>query len=52
MNVPPTIGAALSYGLSPSELDRCSLEDLYDLLEVHTINRHNQAIYQKHASKE
>lgn len=44
MNVPPTIGAALSSGkASMTELTTTlGLEDLYDILEVIEVDAHNR----------
>lgn len=49
MNVPPTIGAAISSGkASLAELNTVlSVEDLHDILEVVTIDAHNARVAAK-----
>ena len=51
LNVPPTISCAVSSELVTfAELATVlSLEDLWDVLEINAVNRHNEAIMQREA---
>ena len=54
VNVPAIIGAAVSSGKATlHELDTIySLEDVYDMLEIATIDAHNRRIMIERANKE
>lgn len=54
MNVPPTIGMVVSSGKATlAELSSVyGLEDLYDLIEIISIDSHNQRIMNKHVAKD
>ncbi len=44
-NVPPIIGVAMSTGkISYRDLDDMSVEDVYDLIEIETVNAFNRKI--------
>lgn len=50
-NVPPLIASVLSTGMTTlHELDTVyGVEDIFDMLEVSTVNSYNRRIVQKHA---
>jgi len=51
--VPPTVAAAVSSELvTLADLAvSLSLQDLWDVLEIHAVNRHNESILSREASR-